>query len=106
MKEKPTVNRITSWDNVVNLENARENKLVRCQLCGLLINEDVAIFKEDEGYYCPSCDKRIYRNSEVEELKEQIKNLEEIISTLRQKLNAYEGESDTSYEEIYGDITD
>lgn len=106
MKEKPTVNRITKWDNVVNLENARENRLVRCQMCGLLINEDVAIFKEDEGYYCPSCDKRIYRNSEVEELKEQIKNLEEIISTLRQKLNAYEGESIVSYEETYGYITD
>lgn len=106
MKEKPTVNRITKWDNVVNLENARENKLVRCQLCGLLINEDVAIFKEDEGYYCPSCDKRIYRNSEVEELKEQIKNLEDIISTLRQKLNAYEGDSEQDYEETYGDITD
>lgn len=106
MEEKPTVNRITKWDNVINLENTCENNLVRCQLCGLLINKDTAVFKEDEGYYCTSCDKRIYRNSEVEELKEQIKNLEEIISTLRQKLNAYEGESIISYEETYGDITD
>lgn len=47
MKEKPTVNRISSWDNVINLENTCENNLVRCQLCGLLINEDVSIFKED-----------------------------------------------------------
>lgn len=106
MKEKPTVNRITKWDNVVNLENARENRLVRCQMCGIMVNQNVAVFREGEGYYCPSCDKRVYRPTEVEELKEQIKNLEEIISTLRQKLNAYEGESDTSYEEIYGDITD
>lgn len=106
MSEKPTVNRITKWDNVINLENTCENKLVRCQLCGLLINEDLAIFKEDEGYYCPSCNKRIYRNSEVEELKEQIKNLEDVISTLRQKLNAYEGDSEQGYEETYGDITD
>lgn len=97
MSEKRTVNIITKWDNVINLD-CTINKFVKCQLCGKMINKNIAIYKEDEGYYCSSCDKRIYRNSEVEELKEQIKNLEEIIVTLKQKLNAYE--------EVYGDITD
>lgn len=106
MSEKHTVNRITKWDNVINLENTCENKLVRCQMCGIMVNQNVAVFREDEGYYCPSCDKRVYRPTEVDELKAKIKELEDIISTLRQKLNAYEGDSEQGYEETYGDITD
>ena len=97
MSEKRTVNIITKWDNVINLDG-NVNKFVKCQMCGEMINENIAIYKEDEGYYCSSCNERIYRNSETEKLKEQIKNLEEIIVTLKQKLNAYE--------EVYGDITD
>lgn len=106
MSEKYTVNRITKWDNVINLENTCKNKLVRCQLCGIMVNQNVAVFREGEGYYCPSCDKRVYRPTEVDELKAKIKELEDIISTLRQKLNAYEGDSEQGYEETYGDITD
>ena len=74
MQDSITVNRITKWENVVNL--TEDNPTI----------EDL--------------------QQTIKEQKEQIKNLEEIITTLKQKLNAYEGDSITSYEEVYGDITD
>lgn len=124
MKEDKTVNTISSWHNVVNLVDVK----VHCEMCGAELDINDAVFYEGEGYYCPSCDKRIYRGEELGEMYEEIKQLKETIvqkdnmiieltntiEELENELNAYK--NNKSEEEctlgivgdidIYGDITD
>lgn len=49
------VNRIIKWGNEVNLD------VVKCEMCGKKLDINEVVYYEDEGYYCPSCNKRIYR---------------------------------------------
>ena len=126
MKEDKTVNTISSWHNVVNLVDVK----VHCEMCGAELDINDAVFYEGEGYYCPSCDKRIYRgeremNSKdktIIKLKEiitqkdnMILELTNIIEELENELNAYknnksEEECTLGYEAYgvcdHGDITD
>ena len=125
MKEDKTVNTISSWHNVVNLVNVK----VHCEMCGKELDINNAVFYEGEGYYCPSCDKRIYRGEELGEMHEEIKQLKETIvqkdnmiieltntiEELENELNAYknnksEEECTLGYEAYgvcdHGDITD
>ena len=76
MKEDKTVNTISSWHNVVNLVDVK----VHCEMCGAKLDINDAVFYEGEGYYCPSCDKRIYRGEELGEMNEEIKQLKETIT--------------------------
>ena len=124
MKEDKTVNTISSWHNVVNLVDVK----VHCEMCGAELDINDAVFYEGEGYYCPSCDKRIYRGEELGEMHEEIKQLKEtivqkdnmiieltnVIEELENELNAYRNNKAKDEctlgivgdIDIYGDITD
>lgn len=125
MKEDKTVNTISSWHNVVNLVDVK----VHCEMCGAELDINDAVFYEGEGYYCPSCDKRIYRGEKemnskdktiiklkeiITQKNEMIIELTNTIEELENELNAYRNNKAKDEctlgivgdIDIYGDITD
>lgn len=119
------VNRIIKWGNEVNLD------VVKCEMCGKKLDINEAVLYEDEGYYCQSCNKRVYRGEN--DVQQDIKELREIITKkdnmiieltntieeLENELNAYKTneaknectlgyieEYTEDYRDICGDVTD